>query len=83
MSINVDQPNPCADFGDAWLRNQTVRILQRHLQFGLHRRLDMDALLCRVTQAAISSRVFPDSSASLSQRGRGPMPVHVCPAWSL
>jgi hypothetical protein len=36
-----------SDLGEAWLRDQTARILQRHLQFGRHLRLDVDSLLAR------------------------------------
>jgi hypothetical protein len=45
MSIEVARNNAYAHLGEAWLRHQSARILQRHLQYGQHCRLDLDALL--------------------------------------
>jgi len=45
MSIEVARNNAYAHLGEAWLRYQSARILQRHLQYGQHCRLDLDALL--------------------------------------
>ena len=58
MSINSTGTSVYVDLGDAWLRYQTARIRQRHLQVGRHFRLDFDALLTRaasVTRAARSA----------------------------
>ena len=45
MSIEVARNDAYAHLGEAWLRHQSARILQRHLQYGQHCRLDLDALL--------------------------------------
>ena len=54
--VNSSDPNVAyADLGQAWFRYQTARLRQRHLQFGQHLRLDVEALLARlagVTRAA-------------------------------
>jgi hypothetical protein len=47
MSANLKQMHSHADLGNAWLRDHTARIQQRHLQFGRHLRLDVDSLLSR------------------------------------
>ena len=54
MSTEPNRLSSYADLGETWLRNQKARILQRHLQFGRHFRLDVDSLLSR---AAILGRV--------------------------
>ena len=41
-----------ADLGDAWVRDQTARVRQKHLQLGGHWRLDMQALLARAARLA-------------------------------
>jgi hypothetical protein len=45
MSTEVARNNAYAHLGEAWFRHQSARILQRHLQYGQHCRLDLDALL--------------------------------------
>ena len=39
-----------AALGETWCRHQTARILSRHLQFGKHCRLDLDALLAGIAR---------------------------------
>jgi hypothetical protein len=58
MSIKVTQPEAYADLGDVWLRDQTARLLQKHLQFGQHFRLDVDLLLTGRARAARAARVI-------------------------
>jgi len=41
-----------ADLGDAWVRDQTARFRQKHLQLGSHWRLDMQTLLARAARLA-------------------------------
>ena len=45
MSLDLARNDSYAHLDDAWLRHQSARICQRHLQFGQHYRLDLDALL--------------------------------------
>jgi hypothetical protein len=45
MSIEVARNNAYAHLGEEWFRHQSARILQRHLQYGQHCQLDLDALL--------------------------------------
>jgi hypothetical protein len=45
MSIEVARNNAYAHLGEAWLRYQRARILQRHRQFGQRCRLDPAGLL--------------------------------------
>ena len=52
MSIEVARNSAYAHLGEAWLRYQSARIIQRHLQYGQHCRLDLETLL---TAAAGSS----------------------------
>jgi len=54
MSTELEQIRSYAHLGDAWLRDQKARILQRHLQFGRRLRINVDSLLLR---AALLSRV--------------------------
>jgi len=56
MSINGIPSDAYADLGDAWLQDQSARLMQRHLQFGRHYRMDVDALLARSAQAARAAR---------------------------
>jgi hypothetical protein len=45
----TDIADICARLGDAWFRDHSARIEQRHLQFGRHSPLDVGSLLLRVT----------------------------------
>jgi hypothetical protein len=45
MSLDTDAGGAYVDPDDAWLRDQTARILHRHVLFGRHCRLDVDVLL--------------------------------------
>jgi hypothetical protein len=54
MYIEVAQNSACAHLGEAWLRYQSARILQRHLQYGQHCRLDLETLL-----AAAAGTIVP------------------------
>ncbi|WP_063925992.1 hypothetical protein [Cupriavidus sp. IDO] len=51
MPINELQSDAYADLGDIWLRDQSARLRQKHLQFGRHYRMDVEALLARNAQA--------------------------------
>jgi hypothetical protein len=53
MPIDLDRIQAYADLGTAWHREHSARIQQRHLQFGRHLKIDLDALLAR---AALSGR---------------------------
>jgi hypothetical protein len=68
MSIKVTQPNAYADLGDVWLRDQSARLMQKHLQFGRHYRMDADALLARLACTARAARtpVMPVANESSS-----------------
>jgi hypothetical protein len=56
MYLNATPINTHADLGDAWLRHQTARLHQKHLQFGRHCRLDVDALLVRAAGGSRTAR---------------------------
>ena len=56
MSIKVTLRRAYADLGDVWFEDQTARLLQRHLQFGQHFRLDVDLLLAARGRAARAAR---------------------------
>jgi hypothetical protein len=56
MSIKTTPPEAYADLGDVWLRDQTARLLQKHVQFGRHFRLDVDLLLAGRARAARAAR---------------------------
>jgi hypothetical protein len=65
MSIKVTRPEAYADLGDVWLRDQTARLLQKHLQFGQHFRLDVDLLLAGRARAARVARAAVSIATSL------------------
>lgn len=56
MPINETQSEAYADLGDIWLRDQSARLRQKHLQFGRHYRMDAKALLARNAQATRTAR---------------------------
>jgi len=65
------------DLGETWYSHQAARIVQRHIQFGRHCRLDLDALLagiaCRIRRAnldraANEGRRFPDDAGVADHR---------------
>jgi hypothetical protein len=66
MSIKVTRPEAYADLGDVWLRDQTARLLQKHLQFGQRFRLDVDLLLAGRARAARVARAAAMSVADLN-----------------
>ena len=58
MTMNPSATHAYADLGDAWLRYQTARIQQTHIQFGRHFRLDLDALVRQRATATRAARVI-------------------------
>ncbi|QQX87718.1 hypothetical protein JJQ59_20030 [Cupriavidus necator] len=56
MPINEVQSDAYADLGDIWLRDHSARLKQKHLQFGRHYRMDVEALLARNAQATRMGR---------------------------
>jgi hypothetical protein len=68
MSIKVSRPGAYADLGDVWLRDQAARILEKHLQFGQHFRLDVDLLLAGRARAARGARAAVMSVAKVNVR---------------
>lgn len=63
MSIDTTRTSAYANLGNAWLRDQTARHHQRHLQFRRHFRLDVDALLARAANLTRAAR--PAESVTL------------------
>jgi hypothetical protein len=67
MSPKTFQRIGYEELGETWRCQQTARILQRHLQFGQHWRLDLEALLAaaartsgrRKTHSTCSERPCP------------------------
>jgi hypothetical protein len=45
MSIETLRNAQYKDLGETWYSHQAARIVQRHIQFGRHCSLDLDALL--------------------------------------
>jgi hypothetical protein len=45
MSLDLARNDSYAHPDDAWVRHQSARVYQRHLQFGQHWRLDLEVLL--------------------------------------
>ena len=45
MTTSTFRDTKYEDLGETWRCHQSARILSRHLQFGKHCRLDLDALL--------------------------------------
>jgi hypothetical protein len=58
MSIEVARNSAYAHLGEAWLRYQSARILQRHLQYGQHCRLDLETLLAAVAGTSASRNLI-------------------------
>jgi hypothetical protein len=65
MSIDTTRTSAYANLGSAWLRDQTARLHQRHLQFRRHFRLDVDALLARAANLTRAAR--PAESVTVRQ----------------
>jgi len=63
MSIDATATHACADLGEAWLRYQTARLTQKHLQAGRHFRFDIDDLLERAARIARAARPIERQSA--------------------
>ena len=63
MSVIVALTTENADPGQAWIRYQTDRLHQRHLQFGRHCRLDLHALLSRAARIALATTSATVSTA--------------------
>ena len=59
MSIETLRNAQYKDLGETWFSHQAARIVQRHLQFGRHCRLDLDALVagmaCRIRGTNLDS----------------------------
>ena len=68
MSLNATPANAYAGLGDAWVREQTARIQQKHLQFGGRRQLDVDALLSRAAAVARAGRPAEVSAHAIRVR---------------
>ena len=50
MSTNALQNAQYKDLGETWYSHQAARIIQRHIQFGRHCRLDLDTLLAGIAR---------------------------------
>ena len=61
MSTNTLRNAKYKDLGETWYCHQAARIVQRHIQFGQHCRLELDTLL-----AAVARRIRRESR----QRGQ-------------
>ena len=48
MSTNTLRNTKYKDLGETWYCHQAARIVQRHIQFGQHCRLDLDTLLAGI-----------------------------------
>ena len=68
MPIHTTRTSAYANLDKAWLRNQTARLHQRHLQFLRHFRLDIDTLLARAANLTRAARPAEDSIAGFGVR---------------
>jgi hypothetical protein len=50
MSTNAPQNAKYKDLSETWYSHQAARIVQRHIQFGRHCRLDLAALLAGIAR---------------------------------
>ena len=50
MSIEPLRNAQYKDLGETWYSHQAARIVQRHIQFGRHCRLDLDALVAGIAR---------------------------------
>ena len=65
MSIETFRNAQYKDLGATWYSHQAARIVQRHIQFGRHCRLDLDALLAGIARRI--RRTNLDSAANEGQ----------------
>ena len=65
MSIETLKNARYEDLGETWYSHQAARIVQRHIQFGRHCRLDVDALV-----AGIARRIRSRNLDSAVNEGR-------------
>ena len=77
MSIETLRNAQYKDLGEAWYSHQAARIVQRHIQFGRHCRLDLDALLAGIARrirranldrAASEGQHLPDDAGIADHR---------------
>ena len=50
MSTNAPRNAKYKDLSETWYSHQAARIVQRHIQFGQHCRLDLDTLLAGIAR---------------------------------
>ena len=62
MSTNILRNAQYKDLSETWYCHQAARIVQRHIQFGQHCRLDLDTLLADVARRI--GRANLDSAAN-------------------
>jgi hypothetical protein len=62
MSANTLRNGTYKDLGETWYSHQAACIVQRHIQFGQHCRLDLDTLLAGIARRI--RRASLDSAAS-------------------
>jgi len=65
MSIETLRNAQYKDLGETWYSHQAARIVQRHIQFGRHCRLDLDALV-----AGIARRIRSRNLDGAANEGR-------------
>ncbi|MBB3182398.1 hypothetical protein FHW64_006842 [Variovorax sp. Sphag1AA] len=70
MFVQATRPYAYAELGEVWLRHQTARLSQKHLQCGRHFRLEVNEVLDRAAHCvpARSTRRLPDFSPTKQQR---------------
>src|SRR5947209_3911895 len=59
LRTDVISPPSYTDLGDAWVRYQSARVQQTHVQLGRHFRLDLNGLLHGLATAARARRRVP------------------------
>ena len=65
MSIETLRNAQYKDLGETWYSHQAARIVQRHIQFGRHCRLDLDALVAGIARRIRGTNL--DSAANEGQ----------------
>ncbi len=63
--MSIETLRNAQDLGETWYSHQAARIVQRHIQFGRHCRLDLDALLAGIARRIGGTNL--DSAANAGQ----------------
>ena len=71
MSTNALRNAKYKDLGETWHSHQAARIVQRHMQFGQHCRLDLDTLLAGIARRIRRANLASAANERWRQLNRG------------